>query len=299
MISSRLALYTTIYPGAEPFLRDWYASVLEQTDRDFDLWIGLDSLRPDDVAAVLGVWPRAHWVLGQAGASPAQIRQQAIEPIVSRYVAVVLVDCDDVLDPMRVAADRRALTTWDVCASALRLIDAQGSDLDILLRPTVAQDADAFMPSANLFGLSNTSYRSAALRACLPIPADCLLVDWYLATRAWAAGAKLGFDHACRGAYRQHARNMARVLPPFTRRDVVEGTQRVLAHYACVLPHLADAVPARRQALRAAQQRTARFHEMIRDRHEGFLDRYVRAISRIPGAHPWWSWVAREDLMEA
>ena len=29
----RLALYTTVYPGVERYLADWYASVRRQTDR--------------------------------------------------------------------------------------------------------------------------------------------------------------------------------------------------------------------------------------------------------------------------
>ena len=42
MSAERLALYTTIYPGVEPYLADWIHSVDAQTDRAFDLWVGLD-----------------------------------------------------------------------------------------------------------------------------------------------------------------------------------------------------------------------------------------------------------------
>ncbi len=35
----KLAVYTTIYPGVEPYLPDWCRSLLGQTDQSSDLWI--------------------------------------------------------------------------------------------------------------------------------------------------------------------------------------------------------------------------------------------------------------------
>ena len=46
MRAERLAVYTTIHPGCEPYLASWCDSIRRQTDRDFDLWIGLDALAP-------------------------------------------------------------------------------------------------------------------------------------------------------------------------------------------------------------------------------------------------------------
>ena len=39
-----LAVYTTIYSGVEPYLSDWFRSLRQQTDREFELWVGLDGL---------------------------------------------------------------------------------------------------------------------------------------------------------------------------------------------------------------------------------------------------------------
>ena len=44
-----LAVYTTIYPGVEPYLGDWYRSLCQQTDQEFQLWIGLDHLESESV----------------------------------------------------------------------------------------------------------------------------------------------------------------------------------------------------------------------------------------------------------
>ncbi len=102
-----LAVYTTIYPGMEAYLVDWYRSLREQTDQDFQLWIGLDKITSEFVEDALGSDLKANWMKAPVGATPAQIRQQALSKIVETCSAVVLVDSDDVLHPTRVAAAKR------------------------------------------------------------------------------------------------------------------------------------------------------------------------------------------------
>src|SRR5208337_1014599 len=107
----RIAVYTTIYPGVEVYLPDWYHSVQAQTDHDFQLWIGLDGIEASDVEAAIGTHLEAVWVPSEPGNTPAQIRQRSLQQIVEGFDAVVLVDSDDVLHPTRVASARAALQT--------------------------------------------------------------------------------------------------------------------------------------------------------------------------------------------
>jgi hypothetical protein len=58
MSGERLAVYTTVYPGAEPYLSAWYQSVLRQIDRNFDLYVSLDSLSAEAVIAAIGYDPQ-------------------------------------------------------------------------------------------------------------------------------------------------------------------------------------------------------------------------------------------------
>src|ERR1700734_1703573 len=104
-----LAVYTTIYPGVECYLVDWYRSLLRQTDHDFQLWIGLDMIGREEVENILGSDLRANWMPASLHATPAQVRQQALSEIVKTCSAVVLVDSDDLLHPPRVKAARAAL----------------------------------------------------------------------------------------------------------------------------------------------------------------------------------------------
>lgn len=297
VLKKRLALYTTVYPGVEKYLSSWYDSVLAQSDRNFDIWIGVDGLDVGAVIVAMGADPSATWVLAAKGDSPAQIRYKAIARMVRKYPAVVFADSDDVLEPTRVEAARESLAWSDVSGCAMRIIDEHGNDLGIVLEPPEGQDIGGLLPRSNMFGLSNTVYRTRILRQCLPIPADCVLVDWFLITRAWTLGARLDFDFTCRMAYRQHPLNAARVLPPFTSQQVTLATERVLDHYTLVLENVPELQPQHRTELEAARNRAEAFHKSIKQSPD-ILHRYVQALNELPPDHMWWSCVAHPQLEE-
>lgn len=294
-MSDRPALYTTVYPGVEPYLAAWYKSVLAQTDRDFDLWIGVDSLRPEDVIEVADANPDSiNFITGRQG-SPAQIREHALEFLVNQYASVVFVDSDDLLYPDRVSAARKALENHDVSACALRIIDEDGGDLGITFGQTDGEELDSLLPRYNIFGLSNTAYRCDVLRRCLPLGNACELVDWFLATRAWAGGAKLHFEQQPQMAYRQYPANIARVMLPFSGAQVLKATERVVGHYRCVLESEHPVNGACGVALRDAYERAMLFDKTINESTE-VLDSYVKALNKKTPRYVWWWCVAHPEL---
>jgi hypothetical protein len=186
----------------------------------------------------------------------------------------------------------------DLAGCALRLVDAQGRDLGKVFGLPEQRRPDDVLPRNNIFGLSNSSFRSDLLRRCLPIPAAVVLVDWFLATRAWLSGASLAFDPEVGMDYRQHGANMARVRPPFSQHQVCQDAQRVRQHFQIV-----RTVPLERA-------RADRFAELARVAAdiESFyshivlqpvrLDRYVQALNLLEPAPLWWSCVAHPALQQ-
>ena len=289
-----VALYTTVYPGVEPYLGDWYRSVRAQSDQDFRLWMGLDAISAETVTDILGTDPKAVWVPARAGDSPAQIRQRALAQIVEAHEAVILVDSDDVLYPSRVARARAALQGSDLAVCALHLIDRKGLDLGVAFALSPPEGPDGLLPRYNIFGFSNTSFRSALLQQCLPIPSDVVTVDWYLATLAWLRGARLHADNEVGMGYRQHPANTARVLPPFDRLQVTRDTERVLRHYARVRE--AGLPPSGRlEEVGAAAAEVDTFYREVVLRSSVF-DRYLQELNALEPAPYWWSCVAHPAL---
>ena len=295
IMTDRPALYTTVHPGVKKYLADWYASAQRQTDRGFDLWIGVDALDIREVNAAVGADLDAQWVLAAAGDSPAEIRRKAIARIVERHAVVIFTDSDDLLEPTRVAAALKALESSDVTACAMHLIDDGGQDLNSVFSPPPGADISDLLPRGNVFGLGNSAWRTAVLRRCLPIPAACRAVDWYLATRAWAMQVKLAFDMTCRVAYRLHAGSMAAIRPPFTAEQIRSATESVLNHYACVLGPSAALPDWCRAKLEPARKDAQAFEETVL-RDADTIDRYVNALNRMPDNHVWWACVAHPAL---
>ena len=295
MLSERLGLYTTIYPGVEPYLARWYQSVQSQTDRNFDLWIGVDSLSKEQIIAAIGAQVNANWLMAEAGDSPAQIRQKAIERMIDECSSVVFVDSDDLLYPSRIEAAREALRDHDGTACALQIIDEKEKYLGIIFGALPGEDACALLARYNVFGLSNTAYRSDILRRCLPLSAECQLIDWLLATRAWALDASLYFDHTPRMAYRQYPANVAPVLHPFEPGQVMEATRRVLCHYNCALETEWELPEPQQQMLKSARHRVEAFQKSLASSTD-VLASYVEALNRVSPRYVWWWYVAHPDL---
>lgn len=295
MSADRLALYTTVYPAVVPYLAEWYASVRAQTDQGFDLWIGVDALTRDEVVAAMGADPGASMVIAPAGASPAQVRARAIDHMVGSYDGIVFTDSDDLLHPTRVAAARAALEHSDVAACALRMVDAEARDLGVDFGPAEGEDPVEMLPRNNVFGLSNTAYRTSILRCCLPIPAQNPLVDWLLATRAHALGATMTFDATPLMSYRQHGDNIARVLPPFTGREVEAASRHVLRHYKSLLQGPAALSDPQRSIFDAESRRVRTFHLSLAASAER-RQRYLDALNALPPRYVWWWCVANPKL---
>ena len=227
--------------------------------------------------------------------TPAQVRQRALAKIVERYSAVVLVDSDDLLYPSRIETTRKGLMDFDVYGCALNLIDEDGHDLGIYLKPPDGAALGRLLLKKNVFGMSNTAYRSDLLKECLPIPANCVLVDWFLATRSMIAGARFEFDRNARMGYRQHQENIARVVPPFNEIQVLSATELVLSHYECVFTNVSSIPEKIRTELEEIWSYVGSFYETISNDSNVLTD-YVNALNKTSGARIWWDFVADPHL---
>lgn len=292
----RLAVYSTAYPAARPFIPGWAASLARQTDPDFELWVGLDGITPREVTELAGRDLDAHWITAVGDESPAALRARAIELVGLSCEGIVFVDCDDEMLPERVASARRALADHDVVGCGLRIVDREGRDTGKVFGAPEATDWEEFLPRYNVFGLSNSAYRSETLKRLAPAPALGPALDWSLATRALCAGAAMHFDPSPQMAYRQYEANTAKVLPPFAAEDVARATEVVRAHYRSILQDGGVPAPVElRGRLEAARKRVEDFRSRVVE-HADRLERYVSNLNAIEPKYVWWWAVANPDL---
>lgn len=299
MTARGIAVYTTVYPKAMRFLGPWARSLRDQTDPDFDVWVGADQVGSAEVrSAAEGL--SMEIVPAEQGDSPTTLRNRVLARMLDRYDAIVLIDVDDIALPDRVAEARRELAGADGVACAMRMVDVDGHALSRRFGLRRKEVPDRHITMTNVFGFSNTAYRTTTLRACLPVPADTVLMDWWVATRAWLTGSRLVFDPHVRMNYRQYAENLVPTGGPHTVESVAGASDRVSAHYRSVLgtPLPDDARPERVDAVERAAERAALFAARVVDRPER-LARYVATLNDLEDETiVWWSQVAHPSLDE-
>lgn len=278
----KTALYTTMFPAALPYVKAWSESVARQHDQDFDLWIALDDLKQDQVP----VPKAARWVIANQDDSAATIRKNAFRAMVSHYDIVIFTDSDDVLLPNRVTAAKQGLQNADVYGCAMQLIGTDGVTLGLEFN-TLCTDWETLLISQNVFGLSNTAYRTEILKRCLDFPPDTVMVDWLMVMQALEAKARLVFDTTPHMLYRQYENNTARVLSPYSETQIIKATELVLGHYQKLVKNS------------AMQQREAdvlQFYRNIADAK--LLSGYTKALNALKPVFLWWECVAHPELRE-
>jgi len=293
---SATALCATIHPGVLPFVEPFLASIARQSDPDADVWLALDGVGAGQVRALAPAGLSPRFLQAPAGSSPAEIRTVLFGEVSRSYELAVLADADDVLEVSRVAAAKAATRDTDVSACAMRLIDRAGGDLGRDfggLADGSPASLDELLSRSNVFGLSNSCYRTSVLAACLPVPPTCAAADWYLVTAARLRGARLSFDPGRHLRYRQYEANIAPVLPPFSAASIVRATAIVRSHHALVA-RLDGGEGSLRAALRAARSDLELFVAAIAD--PAVLARYVRAVNELPPPQVWWTMVANLEL---
>ena len=294
---NKLGVYATVYPAVLKYLPEWYRSVQSQTDKDFELWIGLDALNRSDVEDRLGTSVDAHWIQGTENSTPALVRDHALREMTAANLDVVLVDSDDVLDPSRVASAREALRSSDLAACALEIVDEGGQSLGSKFSLDPVVKPAQVLPRNNVFGFSNSAYRCELLERCLPIPKDAILVDWYVATRAWLFGAELSFDHNVRMKYRQYGANTARVRLPFWADQVLSDSLLVRKHFQLVLASGGENhfLPGRWVEFLRVARDIEQFERYI-NQSPANLNSYLDSLNRVVKQPIWWTSVAYSPL---
>ncbi len=297
MTRNKIALFTTVYPEGEKYLVDWYNSVKLQDDLDVDIWIGCDRLSVDDATKSMKNNIEATWIIKRDDESGIMLRERAIRLMIPEYFGIVFVDSDDVLEDSRISTARDLLGKYDVYGCAMRIIDEKGKDMGINFTRPKDVDMKTLLFKNNVFGLSNTAYRTSLLANCLPFPKNCELLDWFLVTRALIQGADLYFDDATRMKYRQHSANIARVIPPFSEEQILTATKRVIHHYNLILSCIPELQNKERSKINSLKDHIEEFYNSITT-SPGKLNQYIVELNAMPASHIWWSCVAHPALEE-
>jgi len=233
----RTAVYTTFYPSMLKYADEFLYSVAEQTDPDFDLWISLDGLEPNQINPANKLKP--NYYQNQQAQNPIEMRKLALSEISKEYDSVILVDSDDILYPKRVAAAKQGLERYDGYACSLDLVAENGKGLDLKFGTSNQEDWLEFLKNKNVFGFSNSAYRASILKEIIMIPNQTIMMDWLVVLKALVnQNALLYFDGNVHMAYRQYEQNVNNIISPLSKENIFRASNLLLEHHVILKTEL-------------------------------------------------------------
>ena len=228
-----IAFLTVVYPGVEPYLPDFFASLNNQSCKDFDLIIYNDGL--------CGLDEKFHkltdirYRIFNVSGSPAKIREKAINGLkFDGFKYAIFGDGDDYFSENRVTDSLNLLKKNDIVMNDLDLVDDTGritakSYLSNRLINNQTIDFD-FIVDKNIFGLSNTAINLDKIPH-VSFTDDLVAVDWYFFTILLKNGLKAVFSNQSKTYYRQHDSNIVGLGKTLDERVYRNGLNIKKIHY--------------------------------------------------------------------
>ncbi len=219
-----------VFPKVIPFLRDYFDSLIHQTENKFDLLViydGIDDLKlPKDYFNI-------HILKNQQNHSKAELRQDILDfAIKHKFEKLVFSDADDFFSKDRIINSINLLQQSDFVYNDLVPVDKGGNEIDSSLSINYEKKYSSVMDITdyNLFGLSNTAVNVEKLRN-IKIPSDVIAIDWWIFTQLLATGA---VGQKCDGKtyYRQTGDNTVGISQNLSNDKLKMGIKTKLLHFS-------------------------------------------------------------------
>lgn len=285
----KIAVVTVIYPGVEPYLKEFLSSLSGQTYKAFDVYMINDGLPQLDFYRLNGLRIQVK----EAGGSPALLRKAVVNWAIDKGSDVIIfADSDDYFQKDRVKVSVQLLEQYDIVVNELVVVGEQVKTPFSMLGEHFREGqeitkSDIF--EKNCMGLSNTAIRSGKLSSFLGlIPNGIIAFDWALFSFCLNKGASAVFTKRTWTFYRQHLNNIASPRN-FSNQEILRALRIKKFHYKFLS-----------QYFREYKSLAVKFDRVLRlvEKDQAFADEYCRNIRAQALNDPlWWEGIRTlEDL---
>jgi glycosyltransferase involved in cell wall biosynthesis len=229
------AVFSVVYPGAEPYFPEFLSTLSKQTDRNFTLFLINDGLL--NIEKFLK-GTDLDTKIKDVNAPPAALRKMGIQWIQEAGAdAIIFADSDDYFAENRVEISKDILNKYDLVFNELILAGKGDTDSTPILQTHFADGeivSCEHIRTANCMGLTNTALRVKNIPLYIDrIPKNIVAFDWALFALSMHAGARGIFTKKTATYYRQHDNNLVS-LHSFTETKILHGVQVKRDHYQMI-----------------------------------------------------------------
>jgi len=205
----KVAFLTTIFPVDNQYINIFFDSLLNQTNKEFDIVVVNDNYLNFD--KIKTRFNNLNIIELKGSSSIAKNREKGLRYIKkNNYDVVIFGDIDDYFKFNRINKSLELLETADVVVNDIDLFNRDGiictnyfsSRLDNLSMINI----ECIMEK-NLFGLTNTAINVSIL-SDFKFYDNIIAVDWYLFSILLLNGARAVFTNETSTCYRQHGENV-------------------------------------------------------------------------------------------
>tara|TARA_B100000401_G_C52804700_1_gene720484 strand:- start:165 stop:1070 length:906 start_codon:yes stop_codon:yes gene_type:complete len=201
MKKSSTAFLTTIFPNSKEFLDDFFKSLVNQTDLDYDLIVVNDSFKEFNIYK--NKYNTLNIIELKSSDSHIQNRINGINYVLeNNYLHLIFGDSDDYFSKNRVALSKEMLNHYDIIVNDLVIFDVFNrienifKDINFIKKDLV---------NKNIFGLSNTALRTNILTTLkINTKTPIIAFDWYLFSILVFNDYNFKFTSKTQTFYRQH-----------------------------------------------------------------------------------------------
>lgn len=204
MKKSSTAFFTTIFPSCEVYLDDFFISLENQTDTDFDLIIINDGF--DDLDSYAKKYTRLNIIEVKSNETPIQNRINGIQFIIAQgYENLFFGDSDDYFAKNRLSVSKGLLEKYEIIVNDLTLFNTTKKTENIFKNIKFSKND---LISENIFGLSNTAIKTRILKNInLKPTGEVIAYDWYLFSLLIFQGFSFKLSYETCSFYRQYDSN--------------------------------------------------------------------------------------------
>jgi hypothetical protein len=230
-VKSKIAFLTTIFPMDKKYLYDYFGSLDNQSNKEFDIIVVNDGY--ENFEEVKCNFSKLNIIELKFSSSISKNRECGIHYILdNHYDVVVFGDSDDYFSSNRVEKCIELLNKYEIVVNDFSLFNENGVYSEkyisnrLVNRNRITID---MIKKKNFFGLSNTAVKAKLLQDT-SFDDGLVAVDWYLYSKLLLDNRSSVFTNETLTYYRQYSQNTVGI-GDVTKDAIKRGLEVKLMHY--------------------------------------------------------------------
>ena len=226
------AFFSVVFQGLEPFLKDYFDSLLSQTCLDFDLYLVNDGM--ENLDKFFPTNPPFNIFILDFSDTPAKIRENGINILIEKgYKNIIFGDADDYFEKNRVEISLELLDRFDIVVNDFDIVDESGVELDKNYLSNRFENLKIVefedIKNKNFMGMTNTAIRAENLKK-FDFHKDIVALDWMLFSILLLENKKAIFTNKMKTFYRRHGFNVIGINA-IDNKKILKGIEIKALHY--------------------------------------------------------------------